>query len=211
MTESKQLKTGTTTVGLCCKDCLVLAADMRATAGYLIANKNIDKVFPLTDKIVITIAGSVSAIQIITKYLRSELKLRMLRTGREFLVKEVASLLRNWVYHMIRQSGGLDVSHFLIGGSDKDGLWLYDLFPDGSLTLIDDYATSGSGSSYVYGVLESNYSANLDEKDGVNLAIKAIDTALQRDIASGNGLNVYVVDKSGARKVATKRVNTHVQ
>ncbi|MFP4523661.1 MAG: proteasome subunit beta [Candidatus Woesearchaeota archaeon] len=210
MTENT-LKTGTTTVGLRCKDCVVMAADMRATAGYLIANKNIEKVFALTDNIAITIAGSVSAIQVITKYLRSEIKLRMLRSGREFLVKEVASLLRNWVYSMIRHSGGMDVSHFLIGGSDREGVWLYDLFPDGSLTLLEDYATSGSGSSYVYGVLESNYKPDLSEQDGVDLAIKSIDAALQRDIASGNGLNVYVVDKNGARKVATKRVNTHVQ
>ncbi|MFW5977044.1 MAG: proteasome subunit beta [Candidatus Nanoarchaeia archaeon] len=210
MTENT-LKTGTTTVGLRCKDCVVMAADMRATAGYLIANKNIEKVFALTDNIAITIAGSVSAIQVITKYLRSEIKLRMLRSGREFLVKEVASLIRNWVYSMIRHSGGMDVSHFLIGGSDREGVWLYDLFPDGSLTLLEDYATSGSGSSYVYGVLESNYKPDLSEQDGVDLAIKSIDAALQRDIASGNGLNVYVVDKNGARKVATKRVNTHVQ
>ena len=210
MTENT-LKTGTTTVALHCKDCVVMAADMRATAGYLIANKNIEKVFALTDNIVITIAGSVSAIQIITKYMRSEIKLRMLRSGRDFLVKEVASLLRNWVYSMIRHSGGMDVSHFLIGGRDRDGIWLYDLFPDGSLTMVDDYATSGSGSSFVYGVLESNYKADLTEQAGIDLAIKSVDTAMQRDIASGNGLNVYVVDKNGARKVATKRVNTHVQ
>jgi len=205
------MKTGTTTVGLVCKDCIILAADMRATAGYLIANKKTEKVVQITDKIAMTIAGSVSTIQMLEKYLKSELKLKHIRTGREATVKEAVNLMRNWVYTIIRQSYMMDVSHFLMGGVDHHGLHLYDLFPDGSLTEIDDFISSGSGSVYVLGMLENNYKKDLSQEEGIKLAVDAIDAALQRDIASGNGVNVFVIDKEGARKVLTKEVNTHLQ
>ncbi|MGY5875085.1 MAG: proteasome subunit beta, partial [Candidatus Thorarchaeota archaeon] len=39
MKPPESLKTGTTTVGLVAKDCVVLASDQRATMGFLIANK----------------------------------------------------------------------------------------------------------------------------------------------------------------------------
>ena len=206
------MKTGTTTVGLVCKDCLVLAADMRATAGYLIANKDTEKVVKITDKIAVTIAGSVSAIQMLQKYLTSELNLRKIQLHRDSSVKEAANLLRNWVYGMIRQPSMMqDISHFLVGGTDSSGIQLYEIFPDGTLTKISSYVTSGSGSSYALGVLETHYNENLDEQEGVDLAIKCIDTAMQRDIASGNGVNVLVIDSNGVRSVASKKVNTHVQ
>jgi len=206
------MKTGTTTVGLVCKDCVVLAADMRATAGYLIANKDTEKVVKITDKIAVTIAGSVSAIQMLQKYLTSELNLRSIQLHRDSSVKEAANLLRNWVYGMIRQPSMMqDISHFLVGGTDSPGVHLYEIFPDGTLTQISTYVTSGSGSSYALGVLETQYKESLTETEGVDLAIKCIDTAMQRDIASGNGVNVLVIDSNGVRKVATKKVNTHVQ
>lgn len=212
MTESNSMKSGTTTVGIVCKDCIVLAADMRVTAGYQIMNKDWKKVVQITKNIAITIAGSVSAIQMLEKYLKSELKLRKLRLDREVTVKEAANLLRNWVYGMIRQPKMMqDISHFLMAGTDSDGLHLYDIFPDGTLNKVDDYFSSGSGSSYVFGMLEQNYTSGLDESAGVELAFKAVNTAMQRDIASGNGINVIVIDKEGVRKLESKKVDTYAK
>ena len=76
MNESERLKTGTTTLGLVCKDGLVLAADKRATAGNLIVDKDTNKVIPLLDKFAVTIAGSVSDIQYLIKILKAELNLK---------------------------------------------------------------------------------------------------------------------------------------
>ena len=78
MTE-KQLKTGTTTLSLMCKDGIVIAADKRATAGNFIASKKIDKIIKITDDIVVTTAGTVSDIQLVTKIIRAELKLKSLK------------------------------------------------------------------------------------------------------------------------------------
>ena len=77
MTEDKELmKTGTTTLALVCKDGIVLAADKRATAGYLIAHKKFDKIINITDNIAVTVAGTVSDVQLLAKYIKAELKLK---------------------------------------------------------------------------------------------------------------------------------------
>lgn len=206
------LKTGTTTVGLVCKDCVILAADMRATAGSLIVNGDIDKVLPVTDNMALTMSGSVSSIQMLVKYLRSELELRTIQLGRDSTVKEAATLLSTWVYGLLRKPSMMpDVAHLLFAGFDKHGVHLYDIFPDGSLTKETNYVASGSGSVYAYGVLESQYKQGLSQQEGIELAEKVIDAAIQRDTASGNGINVFAIDANGVKKVLTKKVNTHLQ
>ena len=208
MENENVMKTGTTTIGLVCKDGLVMAADRRATAGYMIANKKAEKVFPINDKMVITIAGNVSDAQLLTKLIKAELKLKNIRAGREVKVKEAANLLGGLVYSNIRRMSLIPgISHFLLGGMDKDGFHLYDLFADGSVTEVDDYVSSGSGSVFAYGVLETLYNKNITLKEGVDLILKAINAALQRDIASGSGIDVVTVTKDGIKKAFEKELN----
>jgi proteasome beta subunit len=203
--KSDSLKTGTTTIGLVCKDCVVMAADKRATAGTMIVDKKVEKVRPVTKHIVLTTAGSVSDIQLLYKYLSAELKVKHLRAGKEATVKEASNLLSGWVYGLLRSSYG--VAHFLVGGYDEKPQ-LFDVYPDGSVTELDDYIASGSGSVFALGVLESQYKRGLSQEDGIQLALKAINTALARDSASGNGIDVYVIDKSGHRKAISRAVGT---
>src|SRR3989338_507373 len=150
------LKTGTTTLGIVCSDGLILAADRRATAGNFIANKAIQKVHEVVDNLVLTMAGSVSDVQLLIKIIRAEITLKKIRTGREITVKESANMLASLVYSNIRRYSLIPgVSHFILGGKDKEGFHLYDIYPDGSITEVEDYVSSGSGSILVYGVLET--------------------------------------------------------
>jgi proteasome beta subunit len=201
----QRVSTGTTTVGLLTKDAVVLAADMRATAGTLIVDKKISKVVPVTDTIAVTTSGSVSDLQLLIKYLKAELKLRQIQNGRPSTVKEASHLLSAWVYSILRSSYG--VCHFVMGGYDKQP-GLYDIYPDGSLTEMKDYTASGSGSVIAYGVLEDQFKANLSVDDGVQLALKAVNAALQRDSATGNGVTIYVIDKNGMRQQLVRELNT---
>jgi proteasome beta subunit len=188
------LKTGTTTVGIIYKEGIVLAADKRATAGSLIADKRALKVHKITDKIAVSIAGTVSDIQLLVKLLRAELALKELRTQRSMTVKEVANLLAGMVYQNIRKMSMIPgVSHFLVGGVDDTGMHLYDLFADGSLSEIEDFVSSGSGSVFAFGVLESSYEKGLSEEKAVELAEKALRSAMKRDSMSGNGFDMIIV------------------
>jgi proteasome beta subunit len=211
MKESEVLNTGTTTVGLMCKDCVVLAADKRATAGNFIASKNVNKVIPINNRTALTMSGVVSDLQLLIKLLKAELKLKSIRVDREPSVKEAANLLTNIVYNNVRKFSVIPgITHFLLGGFDNT-TQLYDLYADGSITEIDDFVSSGSGSVIAYGVLEANYKKDLSEAEGIELAVKSVNAALQRDSASGEGIDVYVINKAGVKKAASKKVNTRAE
>ena len=210
--DDKELKTGTTTIGLVCKDGLVLAADKRATSGYLISWKKFDKIISITDNVAVTVAGTVSDVQLLVKYLKAELKLKSIRTGREASVKEAANLLANFVYSNIRKFSLIPgISHFIVGGKDSAGFHMYDLSPDGSIVEVDDYISSGSGSVMAFGVLETLYKKGLSVDEGVKLAAKGINAAVQRDIASGNGIDIVTITKDGIRKVFSKEFELKIE
>lgn len=211
MNNENTVKTGTTTVALAGKDFVVFAADKRATAGHLIVGKSVEKVKKINKKMALTTAGSVADIQLMIKMLKAELKLKDIRNDRESKVDEAASLLANMTYSNIRKFSAIPgISHFLFGGVDSEGAKLYDIFPDGSLTDIvqeGGFVASGSGSTFAYGVLEDNYDKELNQKDAVELAIRSIHSALKRDSASGQGVDVMLIDKEGARKVEEKKLS----
>ena len=54
----EDVKKGTTTVAIVCKNAVVLATDRRASMGHLVAHKNVKKVYKLDDYIGATVAGS---------------------------------------------------------------------------------------------------------------------------------------------------------
>ena len=202
-----KLKTGTTTVGLVCKDGIVIAADMRATAGTMIVDKRAEKVHVLSDDFAATIAGSVSEAQLLIKLIRAELKLKEVRTGKRPTAKEAANLLGGLLYSSLRRPSMFpSVAHFILAGKDTYGTHLYDLFPDGSVTKVRDFISSGSGSVFAYGVLETHYKEDLTTAQGIEIAKKAVNTALQRDSASGNGINIIVVTANEIKQVMSKEL-----
>ncbi|AJF61182.1 Proteasome subunit beta [archaeon GW2011_AR15] len=209
--EENIMKTGTTTIGLVAKDFIVLAADKRATAGNFIAAKKVDKVLQVADKMALTTAGSVSDIQLLVKLIKAELNLRNLRTGRDNNVSEAANLLAGIVYGNIRRFSAIPgIVHFIFAGVDSTGPHLYDIYPDGSITEVDDFVTSGSGGSFAFGVFDSQYKKDMKESEAVELAIRAVNAALQRDSASGDGIDVVVVSNSGVKKVYKKEISINL-
>ncbi|MFP4117916.1 MAG: proteasome subunit beta [Candidatus Woesearchaeota archaeon] len=206
--ETQQIKTGTTTLGIVCKDGVVLAADKRATAGNFIANKNTEKVFPVSDNIAITIAGLVSDAQMLSKIFRAELKLKTLRSGERMNVKAAANLLAGMAYENIRKMTMVPgVVGFLLAGQDNTGNYLYEIGVDGSIFEQKSFVADGSGSVFAYGVLESSYKQEMDVQEGIELARKAVRTAMSRDSASGDGYDIYKVTKDGLSNVETVKLS----
>lgn len=205
------LKTGTTTVGIICKDGVVLAADRRASAGYMVADKKSRKVIPINEDTAITTAGLVSDIQLLTKIIKAQLKLIEMRRGKKSTVKQSANLLASLVYNNIRRMSMIPgIVGFILGGRDLSGFHLYNLGVDGSVTEVDDYAADGSGSPYALGVLESNYKKDMPLSEGIKLAVIAVTTAIQRDIATGNGIDVATITKDGVKFVLEKEITTRI-
>ena len=192
------VKKGTTTVGIVCKEGIVLAADKRATMGYdFVADKKVDKIYQITENMAITTAGTVSDAQLITKLIKAELNLKRIRTEKESNVKETANLLGTIVYQNIRKfSPILGITGFLLGGKDNTGFHLYELAPD------------GSGMISALSVLDTLYKKGLSIEDGIKLSIKCVNAAIQRNTATGEGIDVWTITKDGVKKVLTKRIET---
>jgi len=199
----QKLLHGTTTIGIVCKNSVVIAADKRASMGNLIAHKNTEKVLPITDRIVMSIAGGVGDAQILVKYLRSEMKAYEIQEKKKPTVKAAASLLS----HILFNGKGYwpFMVQMLIAGCDEKGCFLYSLDAGGGL-LPDEFISTGSGSPIAYGVLESSYEKDMTLEDGVKLAVKALSSAISRDVYTGDGALVYVIDKKGNRKLSAEQV-----
>ena len=206
------VKKGTTTVGIVCKDGIILAADKRATfAGRIVANKDVDKIFKIAENMAITTAGTVSDVQLITKLIKAELTLIRIRTGRDPSVKTTANLLGTIVYQNIRKfSPILGITGFILGGRDNSGFYLYELGPDGSVMEHKNYATDGSGMMMAWGVLDTLYKDGISTNDGIKLAVKAVNAAIQRDAATGEAIDVYTIKTDGVKKVFTKKLETNI-
>lgn len=200
--KAKEYMKGTTTVGITCKDGVVLASDTRATMGTLVAHKFVRKSFMIDKHLGATVAGAVADAQALIRWVRSEATLYRMRKGEEMSVDGVSTLLANIMfsnryYPLIVQ--------LIIGGIDKQGPKLYSIDPLGS-SIEDKVIATGSGSPVAYGVLDDSFKEDMAINEGVKLAVRALRSALQRDAMTGNGIDVVKITKEGFTKLSEKEV-----
>lgn len=203
------LKTGTTILGIVCKDGVVMASDRQSTLGNVVANKNKQKTMPLNDYLVFSAAGLAAASDRVKKVLPAELRLKELKSKTRPTVKQSANLLATIIYSTIRQPSMVpDQIGALIGGFNEDGTTeLYTIDPAGSINLVEDFdGNLGSGMPYVYGLLERQYKKDMTIKEGVELAKEALKSSTQRDTASGYGIDVFTITKEGIKKAASQEI-----
>jgi len=206
MNDENRLK-GTTTVGLKCKDGVVFATERRATMGNLIAHKVADKIFKIDDHIGATIAGGVGDAQSLMKYISAEVALYRLRNGARISVESAATLTAN-ILHSSRFYPFYVQT--LLGGVDDNGPSLFSLDPAGGV-IKDNLISTGSGSPVAYGVLEDRYNEDIYVEEGVEIAIRAIQSAMERDAFSGNGILVATVTKEGFKMIPEEEVKSKLR
>ena len=199
MEEVKGVKTGTTTVGIVCKDGVVLAAEKKATMGYLVASKEDVKIVEVMPHIAMTQAGMVGDVQALKKYLTAESTLYELRTRKKISVKASAALLANILYGG-RWSFFPYMVQIILAGYDEEGPSLFILHPDGSKLEEKKFFSTGSGSPMAFGVLEALFKEGQSIDECKKIAVKAVKAAIERDIGScGKGIDIAIINKDGFR------------
>jgi proteasome beta subunit len=189
----------TTTVGVKTPEGIVLATDRRATMGYYVADKDVVKIEPLDGNSALTIAGSVAQAQSFAHMLRINLEYTKQRRGWDLSPAELAKLAA----HSIQRSGGVH-GQFILATRDEHGTNLWDVGGDGSLISKSDFTVTGSGTGPAVGVLESTDWDKVKTLEAAKeVCTKAIKASTQRDVASGNGLVVYVLPNSGEYELKT--------
>lgn len=192
---------GTTTVGIRASDGVVLCADMRASAGYFIANNNTMKIQRLDAHAGLTLAGGVADAQNITDALRYHASMYRVRRREPIPIRSLTRLT-SLMFHQNR--GYPFIADILVGGCDLDGPALFNIDMFGSVEQ-KPYVTTGSGSPVAYGVLEEGYSEGLSVQDAKALALRAVKAAIVRNIGTGDGINVAVIDAGGFRLLEDER------
>jgi len=189
---SETIAKGTTTVGIVFSDGVVLATERRATMGNMIASKTAKKVYQIADRIGMTTAGGVGDAQQLARLMQVECSLYEIRRGRPMTVGAAATLLSN----VLNQNRMYPYYvQLLVGGYDKNGASVYSVDALGGASREDDIVATGSGSPFAYGVLEDRFAKDMSEEEAVDLAKRALKSAMRRDSASGESICIVVITK----------------
>jgi proteasome beta subunit len=205
--DEERLLKGTTTIGLVCKDGVVLATERRATAGNFISNKQTQKLFKIDQNIGITIAGLVGDAQVLARYLRAEVSLYRLRRNANLSAEGAATLLANIL------NGNRFYPYYawlILGGIDAKGGHVFSVDPAGGC-IEDKFVSVGSGSTLAYGLIEESYSRDVSTSDAVDLALRGLTAAMKRDSASGDGYLVHVISAKEYHELTEDEINKRLK
>jgi len=205
------LSTGTSLVGIVCKDGVIMASDRKVTlGGQIVADKDFAKTEQINDYLVMSMAGTVSDAQVNLKIIGAQLKLKELRDKQRPTVKESANFIATMKFQNIRRPTMIPaIVSNLIAGLDENGkTTLYNVTPDGAIKEIETYDASGSGMQYIWGLLERQYKEDLTIEEGIELAIESIKSSSARDTASGCGIDIFTITKDGINHISKQKVET---
>jgi proteasome beta subunit len=191
---------GTTTIGVVCKDGVILASDTRVTMGFYVAHKHGKKVYKIDDHLAMTIAGTVADAQRTVDILTANAQLYKINMGRPLPVNSGARLIANLLFSARYVPL---MTQVLIGGVDDTGPHVFSLDPFGSLTE-EKFVSTGSGSPVALGILEDKYKEDVSIKELLPVIVKAVNAAMKRDAASGDSYNIAVIDDKGYRELSDK-------
>jgi proteasome beta subunit len=191
---------GATTVGIVCQDGVILASEKRVSYGYLVVSKGGKKVFKITDEIGAACAGLVSDMQILVREVEAYANLFSLDVSRPISVRSAAKLMSNLLF--ARRLAPL-ITQTIVGGMDDEGASLYVLDILGSV-ISDKYAVVGSGTEIAMGVIEEGYKEDLTVEEAKDLVIRAIKSAISRDVMSGDGIDFLLITKDGIAEESMK-------
>ncbi|MDQ4066115.1 MAG: proteasome subunit beta [Thermoproteota archaeon] len=186
---------GATVVGISYNDGVILAADKRVSFGNFVVNKNIKKTFTVTDHVGAACAGMVADMQVLVRQVEALAKIRKLETRREVPPNSIAKLMSVIMFE--RRYFPL-LTQVIVGGINEKPE-IYTLDPLGSV-LPDNYAAVGTGAEGALGIMDAEFKPNMSEEAVRELASRAIRSATQRDAASGDGIDILYVTRTGHRE-----------
>ena len=191
---------GATTIGVTFKDGVILASEKRVSYGYLVVSKVGKKVFKITENIGAACAGLVSDMHVLIREVEAYGNLFSLDVGRPISVRSTAKLMSNLLFY--RRLAPL-ITQTIVGGVDSEGASLYSLDPLGSV-LPDKYTVVGSGTEIAMGVVEEGYKESMNADEAKELVVRAMKSAISRDIMSGDGIDFLIITKEGMNEETTK-------
>ena len=192
---------GATAVGITFDNGIVLGAEKRVSYGTHLVSRSGKKVFKVTDKVGAAAAGMIADMNILMREVSAHAKITELETKQSLPPNSVAKFMGVIMY---QQKWFPMMAQIILAGVENDKPAVYVLDPLGSV-IPDEYATVGTGAELAIGVVESEYKKNMTEQEAIDLATKSIRSAINRDSASGDGIDLLIITKEEIRE---QSVNT---
>jgi proteasome beta subunit len=192
-----QFMPGATAVGITYDNGVLLASERRVSYGNFVVNKNTKKTFSVTDHVGAACAGMVADMDVLVRQVSALSKIRRLETRRDVQPNSIAKLMSVIMFE--RRYFPL-LTQVIVGGITNQPE-IYTLDPLGSV-LPDRYAAVGTGAEMALGVMDADFSDTLDEEKATTLALRAIRSSIQRDSASGDGVDLLIINKDGKKELS---------
>ncbi len=168
--------------------------------GTFVAHKRGKKIYKVADHLAMTIAGGVADAQWTVEMLTVNARLYELNMGRRMPVQSAARIIANVLF----SARGTLLTQVIVGGVDDSGFHVFTVDPLGSLAEEKCVAT-GSGSPIAYGVLEDQYKEDVLVEGLLPVVVKAVDSAMKRDSASGDSFDVAIIDQKGYKALTDQQ------
>lgn len=178
---------GTTVLALRFADGVIVAGDRRATEGFQIAHRSIEKVFAADDMSAVAIAGAAGPAVEMVRLFQTELehyeKVEGDRLSLEGKANKLSQMIRA---NLPAAMQGLAVVPLFAGfdeGRQQGRIFKYDV--TGGRYEEDDYHATGSGGKDARSSLKKRYRQNLSRDEAVKVAIEALFDAADEDVGTG--------------------------
>ncbi|HEY7135035.1 MAG TPA: proteasome subunit beta [Acidimicrobiia bacterium] len=177
----------TTVVAIRFADGVVMAGDRRATAGYTIASRRIEKVFPADDFSGIAMAGAagpgIELIRLFQVQLEHYEKVEGEPLTLEGKANQLSALVRS---NLPAAMQGFVVVPLFAGYDDRRGTGrVFSFDVTGGKYEESDFQTTGSGSVHARNWIKSGWRDGMARDDTIELALRALFAAADEDIATG--------------------------
>ncbi|MBU7599871.1 proteasome subunit beta [Streptomyces sp. P38-E01] len=178
---------GTTIVAAGFPGGVVLAGDRRATMGNMIAQRDIEKVFPADEYSAVGIAGTAGLAVEMVKLFQLELEHFEKVEGAQLSLEGKANRLSTMIRSNLGMAmQGLAVVPLFVGydvDREKGRIFSYDVTGGRSEEL--GFAAVGSGSVFARGALKKLYREELTEQQAATVTVQALYDAADDDSATG--------------------------
>lgn len=175
---------------------VVIGADTRTTTGQFVCNRVSRKIDQLHKRIFVARSGSAADTIMLSKYTRRFLDAHALEIGELPRVNSAASLLQLMCYENKDQL----LAGLIVGGWDKrKGGQVYQI-PLGGSKIRMKVALGGSGSSYITGLVASNYRAGMSRNECVEFVKNSIAYAMRSDGSSGGMIRLFVITEQSVEE-----------
>ncbi|XP_006825580.1 proteasome subunit beta type-2-like [Saccoglossus kowalevskii] len=183
-------------IGIQGPDFVLVASDTVSARSVLVFKQDQDKMFKLSDKLVMLCVGESGDTVQFAEYIQKNIQLYKMRNGYELSPSAAANFTRNNLAQYLRSRTPYSVNMLIAGYDDKSGPALYYMDYLASCNQVP-YGAHGYGSFFTLSVMDRYYKKGLSRDEAVQLLSLCIDEIKKRFIVSLPTFKVRIIDKDG--------------